>query len=79
MATQLESRSVPGGDPAGRAFREARIAILPLTRRVRSVFSGRTVVDSSGVSTVSSRATSARARRLSAPAGGSGRQGARVA
>ena len=46
MATHLESRSVPGGDPAGRAFREARIAILPLTRRVRAVFGGRTVVDS---------------------------------
>jgi uncharacterized protein (DUF427 family) len=46
VATHLENRSIPEADPSGGAFRESRIAILPLTRRVRNVFAGRTVVDS---------------------------------
>lgn len=46
MPTSLENKRIVSGDPAGRAWREAPVAVLPLTRRVRNVFNGRTIVDS---------------------------------
>jgi uncharacterized protein (DUF427 family) len=41
----LENRKVPAGDPAGSAWREAPVAVLPTRRRLRGVFGGRTVFD----------------------------------
>lgn len=41
----IESRRIPNGDPAGRAWREAPVATLPLARRLRNVFAGKIIVD----------------------------------
>ncbi|MCW3048289.1 MAG: hypothetical protein JWO74_2573 [Solirubrobacterales bacterium] len=40
-----ENRLILNGDPAGRAWREAPVATLPLARRIRNVFNGRTIAD----------------------------------
>jgi uncharacterized protein (DUF427 family) len=45
VSTSLENRRIPSGDPAGRAWREAPVAVLPTRRRLRGVFAGRTLFD----------------------------------
>ena len=45
MSSSLENRKIPAGDPAGSAWREAPVAVLPTRRRLRNVFNGRTIVD----------------------------------
>ncbi|MDW5594270.1 DUF427 domain-containing protein [Conexibacter stalactiti] len=46
MSTSLENKKIVSGDPAGRAFRQERVAVLPVAKRIRGLFAGRTVVDS---------------------------------
>ena len=41
MSSSLENRKVP----AGSAWREAPVAVLPMRRRLRNVFNGRTLLD----------------------------------
>ena len=45
MSSSLENRKIPAGDPAGSAWREAPVAVLPTRRRLRNVFNGRTIAD----------------------------------
>jgi uncharacterized protein (DUF427 family) len=45
MSTSLENRRIPNADPAGNAWREAPVAVLPTARRIRNVFNGRTILD----------------------------------
>ena len=45
MSAALENRRIPNADPAGTAWREAPVAVLPTARRIRTVFNGRTIVD----------------------------------
>jgi uncharacterized protein (DUF427 family) len=45
VSSSLENRRIPAGDPAGSAWREAPVAVLPTRRRLRNVFNGRTIVD----------------------------------
>lgn len=46
LSPHLEDKLIVSGDPAGRAWREEPVAVLPVARRIRNVFAGRTIADS---------------------------------
>ena len=45
VSSSLENRKIPAADPAGSAWREAPVGVLPTRRRLRNVFNGRTIAD----------------------------------